>query len=588
MKRPSRFFDLQAFSYSYFRWLGIPILRIFSKLPDSLKAANKKVHPEAYASEIGFLLLLSVIVSDIMAVVLWGVLGAYAILLPINIPLAVLALMVFSPAAAAKNRASSLDTEVPYAAAYITVMSTGGISAIKSFERLKEVELLPQVREASAQMDIDVKAFGIDPVTAMQNSAKHLPSKEYKEFVLGYASTTTAGGDVTHYLMRKTQTFFEGRAAKFRAMGERVAMLMEGFITVTVLLALGVYSLFIVSKLIPAQLPIFSVGSFVVFAYILLPVTGAMFIYFADVIQPSYPLNDWRSYKSMLYTLPLLLAGLVLFVIPSMSPPLAQVIPTYRYLVLLSESLGLQPGFEPSLGISLTFLLYFGVLSVINYRYSREGSKILDGLTSFERDFVEIRKTGMSPERCIANLSTRNFGSFSPHLKILSNQIGWGLPLSKISQSIAERIRGWVARMNLFLLVDAVDVGGGTPETLETLATFGESVQQLENEKKMALRPLMLIPYIGGVILVVSTLIMLSFMADMASVAGLKFAEAEFVRLFVPPLVVQSMITGIVAGKVAEEKVSSGFKHAFVLVLVTLIFAIVTPALVSTISFSGS
>jgi len=140
--------------------------------------------------------------------------------------------------------------------------------------------------------------------------------------------------------------------------------------------------------------------------------------------------------------------------------------------------------------------------------------------------------------------------------------------------------------MNLFLLVDAVDVGGGTPETLETLATFGESVQQLENEKKMALRPLMLIPYIGGVILVVSTLMMLSFMANMASVAGLQFAQVEFVRLFVPPLVVQSMITGIVAGKVAEEKVSAGFKHAFVLVLLTLLFAIMTPLLVSSISFS--
>ncbi len=586
MKRPDRLFDLQAFSYSYFRWLGIPILRIFTKIPDSLKAANKKVHPEAYASEIGFLLVLSVIISDVLAVLLWGIIGPYAILLPINIPLAVLALMVYSPAAAAKSRASSLDTEVPYAAAYITVMSTGGVSAIKSFERLKDVELLPQVREAAAQMDIDVKAFGVDPITAMKKSGEDLPSKEYKEFVLGYASTTIAGGDVTHYLMRKTQTFFEGRAAKFRIMGERIAMLMEGFITITVLLALGVYSLFIVSKLIPAQLPIFSVGTFVIFAYILLPVTGALFIYFADIIQPRYPLNDWRSYKIMVFALPLLIAGLVLFVLPSITPSLAQVIPTYTFLVLLRESLGLQPGFEASLGLSLTFLLYFGVLSITDYRYSREGGKILSGLTSFQRDFVEIRKTGMSPERCIANLSSRNFGGFTPHLKILSNQIGWGLPLSKISQSIAGRIRGWVARMNLFLLVDAVDVGGGTPETLETLATFGESVQQLENEKKMALRPLMLIPYIGGVILVVSTLMMLSFMANMASVAGLQFAQVEFVRLFVPPLVLQSMITGIVAGKVAEEKVSAGFKHAFVLVLLTLVFAIMTPLLVSSISFS--
>lgn len=389
-----------------------------------------------------------------------------------------------------------------------------------------------------------------------------------------------------HYLMRKTQTLFEAKASKFRTMGDRIAMLMEAFITVTVLLALGVYSLFIVSKLIPAQLPIFSVGTFVIFAYIMLPVTGALFIYMADVMQPRYPFSDWRPYKAMVYTLPILIGSFVLFVLPTIFPPISSMIPTYQYVLALTGILGLQGGMESSVALSLMFLSYFGTLMVINYRYSKEESKILDGLTAFERDFVEVRKSGLSPEKCIANLSARNYGKFSDHLKIISNQIGWGLPLAKIFQSLTERIRGWLTRMNLFLLVDAVDVGGGTPETLETLTAFGEGVQQLEQDKRMVLRPLMLIPYLGGIILVISTLIMLSFMKDMASVAGLQFAEAEFVRLFVPPLVIQSMITGIVAGKVAEEKVSSGFKHAFVLVLLTLLFATFTPVLVSSISFS--
>lgn len=587
--------SIVGFSYSYFNWISKPILKAFKGLPESLDAANIRIYPEAYASLIGFSLFLSFIICFPLTFFsyIYLNLGFYSFFL-LTLPFIILILLLTYPKLASTSRASNLEAEVPFVATYITVMATGRVSPYRSMERLKNVKLLPNLSEEARKIDVDVKATGIDPVSALEKSAKAVPSKEYKSLILGYVSTLRGGGDVVHFLQRTTEKIFESRSEKIKIIGERIGMLMEGYAATGTMLALGLYIIFIVSQILPSGTMAFSSGGFILFAYILLPSISILFLYLTDIFQPRYPVSDWRAYKVFALTLPVTLFLLISLIAPFYFPPLKEVFkPLVNLIFFIRDAMGLDlgqkvpalSGFEVPLALCITIMVSVVPAMLAYHKHATETSGVNSGITRFLRDLVELRKTGMSPEKCIENLSKNDYGAFSKYLIKITEQIKWGIPLSKIYTTFAEQIYSWLARINMFLIVDAIDVGGGTPEILETVATFSEEIELIEKQKRMSLKPLLLIPYISAIILVVSTVVLIGFMRSILLIAQIYLPFSSFLQLFVPPLILNSAISGFVAGKVSEEKVSAGFKHAFILTLVSLIALAISPYVSAGIQF---
>lgn len=205
---------------------------------------------------------------------------------------------------------------------------------------------------------------------------------------------------------------------------------------------------------------------------------------------------------------------------------------------------------------------------IANSYYARRGKDIVQDVTSFLRDLTEARKTGASPESCVDNLSKKGYGKFGKHLKVAARQIRWGLPFKVIYETFKEKIKSWLALVNIYILVDAIEVGGGSPETLETLTRFSEMLSSLEKEKKSILRPLVIMPYIGAGILLFSTIIFLGFMRFVLySFARQAIPYSDFVTLMLPPLILQAYLTGLVTGKISSGILSTGFKHAVILTI---------------------
>ncbi|MEM2154485.1 MAG: type II secretion system F family protein [Nitrososphaeria archaeon] len=578
-----------SLSYAYFNWFGRRMLKIFKNIPATLEAANIRIHPETYLSICGFATFFSLAIFGPIALVGFFLLNPIMLTL-LAVPPLVLVLFLIYPNLAASNRASILDTEVPFAAAYVSVLASGGISPFKAFEKLKDLEFLPQLGQAAKLVYVDTRARGIDPVTALEESAKHVPSKDYKEFVLGYASTLRVGGDTEHYLLKRTELMFDNRKTKIKIIGERMALLMESYITVAILLALALYVMFIVTKIMPANMAggggggLFSMETFVLFSYIFLPVISGVFLYMIDITAPKYPISDYRAYKwffatlpfSFLFTIPMVLAFYLPmpFVNVGDFRPLE---PFYTFIISFRQMLGLDYGFEPAIGICVVMMITFLPGMIMDIKYSRENSLITMGITNFLRDLVEIRKTGISPEKCIFYLAKREYGEFSKILRLMSNEISWGISFRKVLADLRKRLHGWLNLMTMFLLIDSIDVGGGTPETLESLASFSESIMSIEKEKRSSLRPLLLLPYIGGLILLISTITILFFARSIFQQFSAAFGFGDFVKVFVPPIIFNTVFMGLVAGKVSGERVSAGFKHSFVLAIISLISLYLAP-----------
>ena len=570
--------SLAGFSYSNFRGLGSLILRIFPQIAVKLESAGIRIHPEAYASVVAAITLISAIICIPSAVITY--LLTQSIIYPIIagiIPLFILLMGIAYPYGEAASKASVLESEVPYAATYLAVMATGGIPPYVSLKRIARSGLMPNLARAARMAEIQVSATGLDPVTAIENMAKGIPSKEYRDLLMGYASTLRSGGDVVHYLIRKTETIFETRTNKMRIVGERMGMLMEAYAATVMMLSLVVYIIYIVSRAIPTQYMILPPGQFVIIAYLIMPMLASIFLYLADISQPKYPLTDTRPYKAFIASIPIAMIFLALFVAPFYIVQLKVIPPfnlTSNLLVRFREVLGLEMGYEASIALCLFFIVLFTPGAVAWEKYGKENYSILHGLTLFTRDLTETRKTGMSPERCIMTLAERGekaYSGFTKHLKIIARQIGWGLSLRRIYQDFEKRVYGWLARAGVFIMIDAIDVGGGGPETFDVLASFMEDLEEMERNKRATLRPLLLIPYMTAIILVTVMVIMISFMKSLLRLARVYISVPEFVHLFLPPVVLIAVISGLVAGKISDGTVAAGFKHAVIMAVITLV-----------------
>ncbi|HDJ89283.1 MAG TPA: hypothetical protein ENG40_01145 [Thermoprotei archaeon] len=600
-----------GFTYAFFGWLGKILLKIFRGTRDDIKASGLKIYPEAYASLIGFIFIITLILNSILGVSLY-VMNILKLLpkpvseifssnpiiiamLPFTVPLLVLFIGIKAPVVMKVSRTSRLNLEVPYLAAYISVMSTGGISPYTSFERLARAskELFAEVRKEARKFYLFVRGLGMDPLTAVELSAKEVPNQQYRQLMLGYAATLRAGGDVVHYLQRQTEIMFKDRISQVRAIAERIGILLEGYMAITVVLALTVYSIFLINRaLAAAAVPMFGDVSFFMFGYIVLPLTSGIFIYLADIMQPKYPTSDNRPYYVFFsMTLPITVFLSITMFLPFVVPPpgsftLKRIFsPIVNFVILICKKIGLPRGFESGIGLSLAMLIGLIPSIIMDIYVSSVYRGIHDGITRFLRDLVEVRKTGMAPEKCILNLSDRDYGKFSKYLKNMANQIGWGISLTRIYKDFEKKVKSWIARITMFLLVESIEVGGGTPQTLESLASFAEMIELVEKEKSRTLKPMIFIPYIGSIITTVVVLVLINFLNNIMSIAHMAIPVELLTSRFLPPIIVNSYFTGLTAGKISSEKVSAGFKHAFLLVLSTLIAMWVTPSVVIKIVF---
>ncbi|MEM1781788.1 MAG: type II secretion system F family protein [Nitrososphaerota archaeon] len=566
--------SMYGFFYASFRGLGSLLLRIFPGIGSKLDAAVIRVHPEAYASAVAGLTVIAALACAPLSLILYLVTRSLFSLALMVVPLMVLLLGVFYPYAQASSIASVFESEVPYAATYLAVMATGGVPPYTSLKRLSKSELMPNLAKIARVAELRVEATGEDPVSAIENMAKNLPSKEYRDLLMGYVSTLRSGGDVVHFLIRKTEVIFQGRTANMRIIGERLGMLMEAYAASVMMVSLVLYIIYIVSRALPSEYFSFPAEQFVIFAYLIMPLMAGMFIYLADITQPKYPFTDKRPFRAFLAGLPAGIIFMVLFVAPFFLEGLRYIPPfsiTSDLIVQLRRLLGLDLGYESTIAMCLGFIVLFMPGAAAWEKYGKENMSILHGLTRFLRDLTETRKTGMSPEKCIRTLSDRDYGGFTKHLKLMSRQIGWGTSLRAIYRDFEKRVHGWLARAGMFILIDSIDVGGGAPETLDTLAAFMEDLEEMERQKRATLRPLMLVPYMTAVMLVAVVVILVVFMKGLLQIARIYVSIAEFVQMFLPPVVLVAIMSGLVAGKIAEGTISAGFKHAIIMSVITLI-----------------
>ena len=224
-------------------------------------------------------------------------------------------------------------------------------------------------------------------------------------------------------------------------------------------------------------------------AFVFMPVMSGFFILMAHNMQKSaFPdLKDLYK-KALIFIIPAIAVIAVFLMVPSLSKwvgPLG--LPEITTICLVGASIP-------------TAIQY--------YRIARINYNAEDSIPSFIRDITESQKTGMSPEKSIVQATKRkDYGPFSKFLGLIRSQIEWGIPLRKTFDNMRKEIRSWFVIVNFAMMVETIEIGGNSIQSLEILSEYSEKERELQINKRELLKPYILLALMWSVLIAVTTTI---------------------------------------------------------------------------------
>ncbi len=461
-------------------------------------------------------------------------------------------------AKAASEEKEQIDRELPYAVMVFTLMAASGVSLYESWKRMRKFDLLPRFKSEADEIVRQVEVLGKDPLTVMYERAEETGSKLYRDFLSGFVSSVKSGGKIVDFMKSKLRSIFELRSNAINRTIERLGTLVEAY-AVMLIVTLCVYILYVVFSstammelLAKTSIPTSPYTAYIV-AFVVMPLISIIFMLAAHNLQKSPLMNLKEVYMK---AIPTGLAVMGLLCIFAFVPSLSNIANMLGWPLLVTIALVVA-----SLPSAISY-----------YRVSRENSAAEEALPSFLRDVTEARKIGLSPEKSIIHATKRrDYGRFSKFLDLIRSQIEWGVPLRKIFENIRLKLKSWTALINLMIMIETIEIGGGPSHAFEILTEYCEKEREVEINKRSLLKPYIILSFVWSILIALTTTIvaitiyvLTQFTLPSLSPEMLASLQQQ-ISMFSIGIIVQCWISGFFIGKVSEGNFAAGFKYSAML-----------------------
>ena len=461
-------------------------------------------------------------------------------------------------AKAASEEKEQIDRELPYAVMVFTLMAASGVSLYESWKRMRKFDLLPRFKSEADEIVRQVEVLGKDPLTVMYERAEETGSKLYRDFLSGFVSSVKSGGKIVDFMKSKLRSIFELRSNAINRTIERLGTLVEAY-AVMLIVTLCVYILYVVFSstammelLAKTSIPTSPYTAYIV-AFVVMPLISIIFMLAAHNLQKSPLMNLKEVYMK---AIPTGLAVMGILCIFAFVPSLSNIANMLGWPLLVTIALVVA-----SLPSAISY-----------YRVSRENSAAEEALPSFLRDVTEARKIGLSPEKSIIHATKRrDYGRFSKFLDLIRSQIEWGVPLRKIFENIRLKLKSWTALINLMIMIETIEIGGGPSHAFEILTEYCEKEREVEINKRSLLKPYIILSFVWSILIALTTTIVAitiyvvtQFTLPSLSPEMLASLQQQ-IGMFSIGIIVQCWISGFFIGKVSEGNFAAGFKYSAML-----------------------
>lgn len=480
------------------------------------------------------------------------------------------------------GKSDEIDRELPFAVMMFTTLAASGVTLYESWKKMRNVHLLPKIQKDAEDIVRQVEVLGYDPLTVMHKKADKTTSKQYRDFLAGFVSSVRSGGNVVSFLKSKLRSILEVQNAAATQSIEKLGTLVEAY-AVMLIVILCTYILYVVMSS-TSIFELSQIGSaasstpqpFVyVLIFLIMPSISIVFMAVAHKARKSNFLSLGSVYRKVI--VPVVGASaflmLVIFV-----PQVQFITETVSLPAIVTLCL---------IVVSIPSALAYHRVAVVNLAAE-------ESMPSFLRDVTEARKIGLSPEKSIIHASKRRgYGRFSGLLELVRSQIEWGVALKKIFANIRRKLQSWPVLVHFFILVETIEIGGGSANALEILAEYSEKNRDIEVNKRSMLKPYIILAFIWSILIAFTTTIVAVTIYVLLQISVPGTAPSSFdvlqqyITLFSIGIIFQCWMSGFFVGKISEGSFAAGFKYSAMLAATAYVSLILSQHLLAGLFMSG-
>lgn len=451
-----------------------------------------------------------------------------------------------------KKLNKKIDSELPFFITIVTLLATSGFGPYTIFIKIKEMELLPNVRKEAMKILKKIDILGMDPLSVMSEVKDKGPSN-FGEFLSGYVSAIQSGGDVVNYLKTKMSSAFDLYENAQKGLVEQVKALVDTYMTMQIVI-LAVYIIITATTTGGIGTPPLETDIDPLYLVIIMPpLISGLFLFLAKSINKS-KIDEMELKKIIIFGLPGIIVSIVIIFL--------KIIPDYNLYVLG--------------GALIVSTLWPAIKFQSRYQFSLDAESASSIIL---RDVAEARKAGLGPEKCVIRATKRkDFGLFNKVANGISNKLEWGMTLEDIYKFVKKETTDFQILINFRILFEIIASGGGNVKTLDTLAGISEKIRNIEKSKRDMLKPYVLVGFMLVGITSFTTLLVIDSLTSIGTDLEIDDEKKKVLQmesnarfeLLGIAILAQSWLSGLFLGKITTGSYSAGFRHSAILIAISI------------------
>ena len=232
----------------------------------------------------------------------------------------------------------------------------------------------------------------------------------------------------------------------------------------------------------------------------------------------------------------------------------------------------------------LGFLLMVYPAALYSDRQMRKIEAVEDKFPDFLRDLAEYWKGGLSMTLAVRTLANSEYGALNPEIKKMSDQLSWGIAFGDVLEMFAQRVGTPLVLRAVSLVTEANKAGGKISDILVTAANDSREIQFLKGERARAIGSYIAVIWVSfmvfiGVIVVLSNVFIPAIASsnsggESETIGNMQINAVDplfFLVVFFYGVNAQAMGNGAMAGIMATGRLSTGMKHAGMMMIICLV-----------------
>ncbi len=215
------------------------------------------------------------------------------------------------------------------------------------------------------------------------------------------------------------------------------------------------------------------------------------------------------------------------------------------------------------------------------YDFAKENKRqkaIENQFLEFVNVLVGTVRAGISIPQAVIQVSDKEYGALTPHVKKLANQLEWGIPVHDALLTFSRDTNNKVIKRSIAIVIEAERSGGNIEDVLVSVTKSILDIKKLKEERRASTHSQIVQGYIVFFVFIgIMLLLQLKFfpalgdvistgLTGFGSVIGDVGERANLDKVFLVLVLIQGFFAGLMIGKFSEGALKDGLLHSLILV----------------------